>query len=623
MNTRALLIVATLALPASAGLAQDRPAATMPAFASDSELVAYLRRALAEGGSPRGMHTDNAGAAMGAAQAPTMAAASADAITNIQQAGVDEGDIVKLHGDYLVILRRGRLFTVAVGDNALRPVDAVNSFGPGIDPGGTWYDEMLISGDKVVVIGYSYERGGTEVGIFRISDNGSLRYLSTFQLRSNDYYSSRNYAARLIGSRLVFYAPIYLGWGGENIRDMLPAMRRWSRQPEGRGFEPIALPEHFYRPAGWHATANVALHTITSCDLAAAQIKCEASVVVGPPGNVFYVSEQSVFVWMMGWQAPRFADARVGALLVRIPLDGGAPSAMSVAGSPVDQFSFLDSGDGYLNVMTRGGAAGDAMWSGEYASGPAALLRLPISRMGDGSRAAPSWWYRALQPPAGGTMQNRFVGNFLLYGSGSGWGIEGETDANLFVVPWRGGDATTLHLAHGIDRIEVMGDQAVVVGVHGSDLEFSGIHLGRRPAVEQRYTLAQASQGELRSHGFFYRADSDEGGVLGLPVREENQPGYMHLIEGSASILFLQNTDHSFRRLGVLHAGAVRNADDSCRASCVDWYGNARPLFLRGRVFALLGYEIVEGQLRGEQLHEVRRTSFAPGLVRAVSHSAM
>lgn len=621
MNARALLISLCLALPLSAGLAQDRPATTMPAFASDSELVAYLRRALAEGGAPRSLHAEDSGA-LGAAQAP-MAMARSDAITNAQHAGVDEGDIVKLRGDHLVILRRGRLFTVAVGDNALRPVDAANAFGTGIDPSGTWYDEMLISGDKVVVIGYSYERGGTEVGIFRIADDGALRYLSTFQLRSNDYYSSRNYAARLVGSRLVFYAPIYLGWAGGDIRAMLPAMRRWSRQSEGRGFEPIALPEHFYRPAGWHATSNVALHTVTSCDLAAARIKCEASVVVGPPGNVFYVSEQSVFVWMTGWRAPRFDSGRASALLVKIPLDGGAPSAMSVTGSPVDQFSFLDSGDGYLNVMTRGGASGDAVWSSGYGSGPAALLRLPISRMGDGSRVAPSWWYRPLQPPTGSTMQNRFVGNFLLYGTGSGWGNSEPGDWTLFAVPFRGGDATRLHLEHGIDRIEVMGDQAVVVGVKGNDLEFSGIHLGRSPSVEQRYSLAQASQGELRSHGFFYRADSDEGGVLGLPVREESKPGWTHLVEGSASILYLQNTDHVFRRLGVLRAGDLRNADDSCRASCVDWYGNARPIFLHGRVFALLGYELVEGRISGERMREVRRTSFAPGFIHLVDRGAM
>jgi hypothetical protein len=44
----------------------------------------------------------------------------------------------------------------------------------------------------------------------------------------------------------------------------------------------------------------------------------------------------------------------------------------------------------------------------------------------------------------------------------------------------------------------------------------------------------------------------------------------------------------------------------------VDWYGNARPLFLRGRIFALLGYEIVEGRLDGATIREARRISYAP-----------
>ena len=52
--------------------------------------------------------------------------------------------------------------------------------------------------------------------------------------------------------------------------------------------------------------------------------------------------------------------------------------------------------------------------------------------------------------------------------------------------------------------------------------------------------------------------------------------------------------------------------DDRCRASCVDWYGNARPLFLRGRVFALLGYEIVEGKLDDGRMSELRRVNYAP-----------
>jgi hypothetical protein len=45
----------------------------------------------------------------------------------------------------------------------------------------------------------------------------------------------------------------------------------------------------------------------------------------------------------------------------------------------------------------------------------------------------------------------------------------------------------------------------------------------------------------------------------------------------------------------------------------VDWYGNARPIFLRGRIFALLGYELVEGAVRRDAIREVQRANFAPG----------
>jgi hypothetical protein len=50
----------------------------------------------------------------------------------------------------------------------------------------------------------------------------------------------------------------------------------------------------------------------------------------------------------------------------------------------------------------------------------------------------------------------------------------------------------------------------------------------------------------------------------------------------------------------------------------VDWYGNARPLFLRGRYIALLGYELVEGTMDEGQIHEMRRISYAPGSVQAL-----
>jgi hypothetical protein len=128
-----------------------------------------------------------------------------------------------------------------------------------------------------------------------------------------------------------------------------------------------------------------------------------------------------------------------------------------------------------------------------------------------------------------------------------------------------------------------------------------------------RYTRANAAQGETRSHGFFYKPDSEYEGLLGLPIIGGGESAGRQLRKESASLLFLRNESLTLAELGALDSrpdDASRN--DGCRASCVDWYGNSRPLFLRKRVFALLGYELVEGRMEKGRISEARRVNFAP-----------
>jgi len=83
--------------------------------------------------------------------------------------------------------------------------------------------------------------------------------------------------------------------------------------------------------------------------------------------------------------------------------------------------------------------------------------------------------------------------------------------------------------------------------------------------------------------------------------------------------VFLRLRDLAFSPLGQLRSRAGGQRDDACVASCVDWYGNARPIFIGDRVFALMGYELVEGRLSGgawrgeERIEERRRVDFSPG----------
>jgi len=621
------LLAAWAGRPVSSAPGSKEPAKkTMRAFGSEEELKNYFRRLvedrkreLARG---RNNNTGNPPPAPNAAvsQAATskakdgmgLAKADDESITNTQHSGVDEGGIIKLHGDHLVVLRRGRLFTVAIGDNALKPISAVDAFGPDINPRYTWYDEMLVSDDTVAVIGYSYERGGTEIGLFNIDRAGSLSYRSTYHLRSNDYYSSRNYASRLIGSKLIFYTPLYLSPYSADPFAQFPAVRKWHKGATPAEFQRIVSATHIYRPERpLNPIYGLALHTVTVCDLAQNDFKCEATAVLGPAGRVFYVSPESVYVWTTDWS--RYGQqSKESSTLYRMPLDGSSPSAIGVSGSPVDQFSFLESEDKHLNVLVRSNSAGDGMWGAEVAAGDVALMRLPLSSFNDGSQNASSWIYHPLPKPAGYTFQNRFVGNYLLYGTGSGWGAPQNNKANLYAVNWTNGDTSELALKHGVDRIEALGSDAIVVGTDGQDLHFTSVRLGDSPELVDEFIRKGASQGELRSQGFFYKPDGTDSGMLGLPISVPGRAGYEHLFQGSAAILFLRNQSLHFEELGELGAESDKAVDDGCRASCVDWYGNSRPLFVRGRVLALLGYEIVEGSLEDGRMRETRRINYAP-----------
>ena len=173
-------------LPVASAAADGNGSAsdTLTAYRSEAELNQALarwrslagqqraeRRQLGDVGGTLAFNSAAPAAAPAAlAKSEVAAGAAAESITNVQTAGVDEGGIVKRAGEHLVILRRGRLFTVRVGGDPLQPLAMLDAYAPGSNPQGAWYDELLISGSTVVVVGYSYARGGTEIGLFDLGD---------------------------------------------------------------------------------------------------------------------------------------------------------------------------------------------------------------------------------------------------------------------------------------------------------------------------------------------------------------------------------------------------------------------------------------------------------------------
>jgi hypothetical protein len=643
-NVLASALAATMTLPlALPAFAQSQR--TLTAYASEAELRAALERWQAGARSQqRDRLSSNAAPAGVAPQAAAKSAdsmagkseAAAESITNVQTAGVDEGGIVKRAGDHLIILRRGRLFSVRVGGDALEPVAAIDAYAPGSNPAGAWYDELLVSGSTVVVVGYSYARGGTEIGLFEIGRDGALGYRATYHLRSFDYYSSRNYASRLIGRKLVFYTPTHLSPWQAQPWMQLPGFRRWQGEADAQGFRRILPATRIYRTDDdFDPGEPLALHTVTSCELGASELNCESTAVLGPAGRVFYVAQGSVYVWTSAWRRasirplpePR-PEPRSLSAVFRLPLDGAAPTALKTAGVPIDPMSFLEEA-GHLNVLLRESGRGEGMWGSERTAGAFALLRVPLAEFGDGRAAARREHYRPLPAVQGWQVQNRYVGDWLLWGGAASAGRDGAPAAWALRYA-QAGEPRALAPGHGVERIEALGRDAVLVGNAGADLHFSAVRLGRGdPQLAGRHVQIGAAQGETRTHGFFYRATHEDEGLLGLPVQRSGsgRRGGVHAGgQGAASVVYLRNRALQFTALGSLDAHADRGpVDDGCKASCVDWYGNARPIFLGERIFALLGYELVEGQLEwqgwrwgdaaqmpADRIVERRRIGFAP-----------
>src|SRR6185503_12434826 len=126
-----LLLSAPACTPAGRGTAKAQPAG-LRAFASEAELRDFLRRRAkrarrADEGAVLSAPMSTASADAAAAPPPAQAAGE-PGVTNVQEAGVDEGDIVKARGDLLVILRRGRVFTISIAGGGMRPVDHIDAF---------------------------------------------------------------------------------------------------------------------------------------------------------------------------------------------------------------------------------------------------------------------------------------------------------------------------------------------------------------------------------------------------------------------------------------------------------------------------------------------------------------
>jgi hypothetical protein len=569
-----------------------------------------------------------------AAQPSPQAVAS---ITNVQTAGVDEGDIVKLYGRFLIVLQDGRLFSVDTGASSrdLALVDRADVYrDPDAD---AWYDEILVHDDRVVVTGYNYGAEATEFSVFSIGDDGRFTREGTYFLSSNDYYDSENYATRLVNGNLVIYTPLDVSEMGSEDRPKWPLVRRWVREddadmllsPGRRLFEARDI----YRPV--QETLDPYVHTISVCPLGSAragdELDCRSTAVVGGPWREFYVSNDHIYLWLsasydyyMRRQNEAACAARTPgsfeyagpAALYQISLRNGRPRAMFVRGAPYDQLGMEATADEFRALAVWI----DGRCDDEYEDLPLRYFSTRFDAFSTTPRPAPAERFTPVPSPGGSAMENRFAQGYLVYGGRSSWGsyppsrsIERQTARVVTVPTDRPNEAVVLEAPHNVIRVESLGTSAIVTGYRDSEaLSISLVDLRAAPRIASTALLTGRYESEGRSHAFNATVGADGAGLMGLPTVEvRSRSGRWWWNSESSDVSFLSfDANGALASLGVLATRAESaHPGYACEVSCIDWYGNSRPIFIGARVFALSGTELIEGKVDGGRIEELGRVN--------------
>ncbi|MEZ4467309.1 MAG: hypothetical protein R3F43_23395 [bacterium] len=501
-------------------------------------------------------------------------------------------------GDHLVFLRKGRLYAADVSTPGMpRQTDTIAVAPEAALNDGVWYDELLVRGRVVFVVGFRYVTevegapwifGATEIAAFGLDEDGRFQRRGTTFIESNDYFSASNYASRMIGGQLVFYMPFdafTYDWEGD--AEVLRIPQVLTHQADGRFTAARPLFAGRDVAHGDQPPTSPVFHTVVTCEVgtggerAGAALDCRARSLLGEWARQFYVTADRVFIWTSnavfavrldnGEAQVHSAEGDVATQL-NLKFADGALHATVERWDPVEEDNILSDGETVIEHLVLPLADFDGRGGQPLAD----IRRVPIYRGQD--------WVSL--------RVGRYVDGWYL-GSLETWDFRADVDASEIVaIRLADGAIRRLPTAGAASRIEAMpGLGALVVSSEGDGLDLTTLRLGDEPRFLAPTRLPGAAEAESRTHGFFFRPDAS-GGLMGLAVLGQAQEaGWWG--SGVGNLAFFSAALDG----AITHAGTISSSPEGegvCETSCFDWYGNTRPIFLRDRAFAMMGSELVE-----------------------------
>lgn len=271
---------------------------------------------------------------------------------------------------------------------------------------------------------------------------------------------------------------------------------------------------------------------------------------------------------------------------------------------------WLHGRDGYLNVVTRLRTLPGQDWSPEAEESNFSLARISLDLMGDGNARVPDASYRRLPSPRSSRIDGLFVGEFFIYVIG-GYTPEGKaTQPTAHALRFNANEALQdLALASADYRIESLDEIAAMFSSDARSMRITPMRLQGAATPAKALVLEPLPKG-WNAVRYYYRRLDEAHGIAALALVGERDP---QSNPRAAAVLYFRREGLELSELGRLDAR--RDPPDPavrCDPKCQRLFEDARPIFVGERMFALLGYELVEGRISGARIEEVRRIDVAP-----------
>lgn len=542
---------------------------------------------------------DEEGNAFGGLAVVASSMAPANVVTNNQEQGVDEGDIVKKVGRFVIVLRQGHLYSIDVGESRsprLTLVDVLeaveNSAAQDI-----WFDEILTFDGGLLLLGYNFGEQRSELMLFGLDERGQLHRGHRFQVTSADYYSTTNYGARVRGNEFVLSLTQFLVAAKDGL-----SWPQWRRVQDGDvKWQPLMDPSRLHLPLVIEDLP--AVHTVLRCPidrLVAGELVCATTGILGSHESELYVTSNNAYLTVEGWGPEAYDDMDCHwnycqpsaqnekyryTALYRIARDGTV-GVVRLPGTVADHFSFSET-DGDIYVLTHH----------QDQREPVMLLQRASAF---GSSLSTEAAVLARIPDADVLHQIRLTKT-------AAWIGELPRDVapdgtRLLVQPFDGSKVHEQVLLHSVERIEPLDDRVLLMG-EGVNGEWTATLVSAEAPFSSGLPLpiADYTSAEGRSHAFNADRRGEEW-LFGLPG--VSSAANADIV---SDLIYFITDDLNMERAGVLDMQEFAPGSQAADSPAwYDWYGNARLFFVGERIFALSSSGLKEATYDRHGIRAVR-----------------